>query len=210
MAAVAGAMTDGQRQIARPVTLLSVDDEPAILKALSRVVRDDGYRVLTALDGEEALRVVASELVDIVLSDMDMPGMTGLDLMVRLRRNHPAAVRLLLTGRGTLAAAVDAINEGEVYRFMTKPWDIDELREVLRQAAARAMKNRAGARGGEITGEGDRARTSRLTALERQHPGISSVNLTRGVYRVEVERLRAVLTTLDAPALSACWPAEEA
>jgi two-component system probable response regulator PhcQ len=206
MAAMADAMMGGQRPSTRPVTLLIVDDEPAILKALRRIVRDDGYKVLTALDGEEALRLVASESVDIVLSDMDMPGMTGLDLMVRLRRNHPAAVRLLLTGRGTLAAAVGAINEGEVYRFMTKPWDIDELREVLRQAAARAMKNRADVQVSEGTGE----RTTRLAALERQHPGITAVSLTRGVYRVDSGRLRAVLTSLDAPALNACWPAEEA
>ena len=128
---------------ARPITLLIVDDEEVILKALKRVIRDDGYRVLTALEAEEALRLVSSEIVDIVLSDIDMPGMSGLDLMVRLRRNYPRIVRLLLTGRATVAMAVGAINEGEVYRFMTKPWDIDELREVLRQAAARAMESRA-------------------------------------------------------------------
>lgn len=195
-------MGSGARPGARPVTLLLVDDEPAILKALQRIVRDEGYRVITALDGEEALRLVASESVDVVLSDMDMPGMSGLDLMVRLRRNHPAAVRLLLTGRGTLAAAVGAINDGEVYRFMTKPWDIDELREVLRQAAARAMKNRSDTTTSEGTGE----RTARLAALERAHPGLTSVVLTRGVYRVDAARLRACLTRLDSPALSACWP----
>jgi two-component system probable response regulator PhcQ len=204
MAEMADAMMGGARASARPVTLLIVDDEPAILKALQRIVRDDGYKVLTALDGEEALRLVAAESVDIVLSDMDMPGMSGLDLMVRLRRNHPAAVRLLLTGRGTLAAAVGAINDGEVYRFMTKPWDIDELREVLRQAAARAMKNRTDGQLGESTGE----RTARLTALERQHPGITSVTLTRGVYRVDADRLRLVVDALNAPALSACWQDE--
>ena len=198
-------MGSGRKPGARPVTLLIVDDEPAILKALQRIVRDEGYRVLTALDAEEALRLVASESVDVVLSDMDMPGMSGLDLMVRLRRNHPSAVRLLLTGRGTLAAAVGAINDGEVYRFMTKPWDIDELREVLRQAAARAMKNRGGEGHGHSAGE----RTARLAALERAHPGITSVVLTRGVYRVDTARLRGALARLESPALSACWPPDE-
>ena len=191
---------------ARPVTLLIVDDEPAILKALQRIVRDEGYKVITALDGEEALRLVASETVDVVLSDMDMPGMSGLDLMVRLRRNHPSAVRLLLTGRGTLAAAVGAINDGEVYRFMTKPWDIDELREVLRQAAARAMKNRADVQVSESAGE----RTARLASLEREHPGITQVVLTHGVYRVDAARLKVALGQMDAPLLAACWPPEEA
>jgi DNA-binding NtrC family response regulator len=206
MAEMADAMMGGSRPQARPITLLIVDDEPAIVKALHRIVRDEGYRVLTALDAEEALRLVASESVDVVLSDMDMPGMSGLDLMVRLRRNHPSAVRLLLTGRGTLAAAVGAINDGEVYRFMTKPWDIDELREVLRQAAARAMKNRADVHISERSGE----RTARLAALEREHPGITQVALNRGVYRVDPARLRATLTALASPALSACWPPEEA
>ena len=188
-----------------PITLLIVDDEPAIVKALQRIVRNEGYRVLTALGGEEALRLVAAEPVDIVLSDMDMPGMNGLDLMIRLRRNHPSAVRLLLTGRGTLAAAVGAINDGEVYRFMTKPWDIDELREVLRQAASRAMKNRGDAQIAESVGE----RTSRLAALERAHPGISAVALDRGVYQVDPARLRASLTALGSPALWACWPPDD-
>ena len=203
---MADAMMGGSRPSrARPITLLLVDDEPAILKALQRVVRDEGYKVITALDGETALRLVSSESVDVVLSDMDMPGMSGLDLMVRLRRNHPSAVRLLLTGRGTLAAAVGAINDGEVYRFMTKPWDIDELREVLRQAAARAMKNRANSRVAESAGQ----RTARLAALEREHPGITAVNLTRGVYRVDAARLRATLDTLASPSLLACWPPDE-
>jgi two-component system probable response regulator PhcQ len=205
MAEMADAMMGGSRPRSRPITLLIVDDEPAILKALQRIVRDEGYKVLTALDAEEALRLVASESVDVVLSDMDMPGMSGLDLMVRLRRNHPSTVRLLLTGRGTLAAAVGAINDGEVYRFMTKPWDIDELREVLRQAASRAMKNRADVHISESAGE----RTARLAALEREHPGITQVALNRGVYKVDAARLRATLATLASPSLSACWPPDE-
>jgi DNA-binding NtrC family response regulator len=187
---------------ARPITLLIVDDEEVILKALKRVIRDDGYRVLTALEGEEALRLVSSEMVDVVLSDIDMPGMTGVELMVRLRRNYPGIVRLLLTGRATVAMAVGAINEGEVYRFMTKPWDIDELREVLRQAAARAMESRAEE---AASGAGD-DRALRLAALERDHPGITHVTLTRGVYRMEVERLQETLRLLRSPTLTGCWP----
>jgi DNA-binding NtrC family response regulator len=189
------------RPPARPITLLLVDDEEVILKALKRVIRDDGYRVLTALEGEEALRLVSSEMVDVVLSDIDMPGMSGLDLMVRLRRNHPRVVRLLLTGRATVAMAVEAINEGEVYRFMTKPWDIDELREVLRQAAARAMTLRAQ----ESTAGAGQDRAGRLVALERDHPGITQVALARGVYRIDRERLESNLRRLGSQGLAACW-----
>jgi DNA-binding NtrC family response regulator len=182
------------------VTLLVVDDDPGIVKALQRLVRHDGYRVLTASDAEEALRVVSSEPVDIVLSDIDMPGMSGLELMVRLRRNHPGVVRLLLTGRATLAMAVEAINEGEVYRFMTKPWEVADLREVLRQAAARAVQNRK-----QQAEEGGDDRDARLAALEREHPGITQVVLSRGVYRIDAERLRETLARLGSAPLSDCW-----
>jgi two-component system probable response regulator PhcQ len=186
------------RKAARPVTLLIVDDEPVILKALRRIVRDDGYQVFTAGDGEDALRIVSSEAVDIVLSDLDMPGISGIDLMVRLRRNHPGVVRLLLTGRATVSAAVAAINDGEVFRFLTKPWDVDELREVLRQAAARVAETRAATSvGGHVE-----SRTARLLALESDHPGITQVTLNNGVYRIDPARLKATLATLQSPALS--------
>jgi DNA-binding NtrC family response regulator len=192
-------MTTGEarKAPARPVTLLIVDDEPVVLKALRRIVRDDGYRVFTARDAEEALRIVSSEAVDVVLSDIDMPGMSGLDLMIRLRRNHPRVVRLLLTGRATVATAVTAINDGEVYRFLTKPWDIDELREVLRQAAARVTDTRTAA---ASSGAGQE-RSARLLALETAHPGITQVGLSNGVYRIDLARLKSTVATLDSSVL---------
>jgi DNA-binding NtrC family response regulator len=194
-------MTTGEarKAPARPITLLIVDDEAVILKALRRIVRDDGYRVFTARDGEEALRIVSSEAVDIVLSDIDMPGMSGLDLMIRLRRNHPRVVRLLLTGRATVATAVGAINDGEVFRFLTKPWDIDELREVLRHAARRVAETRTAA----VSSGAAEDRSARLLALETAYPGITQVNLSNGVYRIDLARLQATLATLDSPALKA-------
>ena len=184
---------------ARPVTLLIVDDEPSIVKALLRVLRDEGYRVLSAYDAEEALRLVAAEPVDVVLSDIDMPGMSGLELMSRLRRNHPAVVRLVLTGRASLAHAVAAINDGEVFRFMTKPWDMDELREVLRQAAARAMQNRSR---DDLQADGAR-RAAVLDGLEREHPGLTAVALTGGMYCIDPLELRAALQRLGNAPLTA-------
>src|SRR4051794_40237682 len=136
-------------------------------------------------------------MVDVVLSDIDMPGMSGLDLMIRLRRNHPRVVRLLLTGRATVATAVTAINDGEVYRFLTKPWDIDELREVLRQAAARVTDTRTAA---ASSGAGQE-RSARLLALETAHPGITQVGLSNGVYRIDLARLKSTVATLDSSVL---------
>lgn len=188
-----------------PITLLLVDDDEGILKALQRAVRSEGYRVLTANSAPQALQIIAAEAIDMVLSDVDMPGMSGVDLMVALRKSHPSIVRLLLTGRGTLSAAMGAINQGEVYRFMTKPWGLDELREALRQAAARAMENRAEAMKAEEGSE----RAARLQMLERLHPGITSVAMVGGAYRIDVTRLRAALQTLSSAPLLACWPPGE-
>lgn len=183
---------------ARPMTLLIVDDEPVIVKALQRILRDEGYRVLAALEAEEALRIVAREPVDVVLSDIDMPGMNGLELMARLRRNYPAVVRLVLTGRASLAHAVAAINDGEVFRFMTKPWDMDELREVLRQAAARAVQNRTR---GDLQAGGER-RVALLAKLELEHPGLTSVSLSGGMYCIDPLELRAALVRLGCAPLA--------
>ena len=119
-------------------TLLLVDDEPEILDALRRTLRTEGYRLVTAASPAEARQHLASDPVDLVLSDVRMPGSSGLDLMVELKRTHPHVARVLLTGVATFESAVSAINEGAVHRFVTKPWDDAGLRESLRDALVRA------------------------------------------------------------------------
>src|SRR5512142_3026871 len=94
-------------------TVLIVDDEPEILNTLRRQLRGDGYRMLTTTSPTEALTLVASGEVD--------------ELVAAIRRDHPAVVRLLLTGDSSLESALDAINRGEVFRYLTKPWDREAL-----------------------------------------------------------------------------------
>lgn len=116
-------------------TLLAVDDEPNILAALRRLFRATGWRVLTAGHAEGALALLATEPVNAVLSDMRMPGMDGVQLLERVSQGWPGTARLLLTGQADLNSTIDAINRGRLHRYITKPWNDDELLLTLRQVA---------------------------------------------------------------------------
>ena len=116
-------------------TVLAVDDEPNILAALRRLFRTTGWRILTAGHAEEALALLATEPVNAVLSDMRMPGMDGVQLLERVSVGWPRTARLLLTGQADLASTIAAINRGRLHRYITKPWNDDELVLTLRQVA---------------------------------------------------------------------------
>ncbi|WP_395700211.1 HD domain-containing phosphohydrolase [Aquabacterium sp.] len=118
-----------------PWTVLAVDDEPNILAALRRLFRATGWRILTAAHAEEALALLAAEPVDAVLSDMRMPGMDGVQLLERVSVGWPRTARLLLTGQADLGSTIAAINRGRLHRYITKPWNDDELVLTLRQVA---------------------------------------------------------------------------
>lgn len=116
-------------------TLLAVDDEPNILAALRRLFRETGWRILTAGSAEEALALLSLEPVNAVLSDMRMPGMDGVQLLEKVRLGWPYVARLLLTGQADLGSTIAAINRGWLHRYITKPWNDDELVLTLRQVA---------------------------------------------------------------------------
>jgi len=118
-------------------TLLCVDDEPNILSSLRRLFRGKGYRVLTAESGAEGLQVLESEPVDLVISDMRMPEMDGARFLAKVRERWPDTVRLLLTGYSDIQSILDAINKGEIYRYITKPWDDNDILLVVRHALER-------------------------------------------------------------------------
>lgn len=115
-------------------TLLIVDDEETVLLPLTFLFRRDGYRVLTAASGEEALEQFAAERPAVIISDQRMPGLSGIEFLRAARDRWPDAVRILLTAFSDARTAVSAINDGHVYRYMTKPWDNDELRAVVRDS----------------------------------------------------------------------------
>ena len=103
--------------------ILCVDDEPHILSALRRLFRAQGYEILTANGGREGLALLAGREVDLIISDMRMPEMDGAQFLERARQDHPHALRILLTGYADVAQIIGAVNRGEIYRYITKPWD---------------------------------------------------------------------------------------
>jgi putative nucleotidyltransferase with HDIG domain len=118
----------------REHTVLFVDDEVNILRAVQRLLRNEPCRVLTASRGAEALELLASDAAQVVVSDQRMPEMNGVELLLAVRDRHPDAVRMMLTGYTEMNVAVEAINHGEIYRLITKPWNDEELKATLRQA----------------------------------------------------------------------------
>ena len=121
------------------IRVLFVDDDERILNALSALFRGT-YDVLTASGGTAALEMLKQHGPHVIVSDQRMPGMTGAELLREVRKEAPRTVRLLLTGYSDLAALVGAVNEGEIFRFVKKPWDNDEIRTMLAEAAAVAAK----------------------------------------------------------------------
>ncbi|MGP1680040.1 MAG: EAL domain-containing protein, partial [Burkholderiales bacterium] len=119
---------------ARTRTLLLVDDEENILSALKRLLRRDGYSLLTANSAAQGLELLASHPVDVIVSDQRMPGMSGVEFLRRVKTLHPQTVRLVLSGYTDLQAVTDAINEGAIYKFLTKPWDDGILRANIEEA----------------------------------------------------------------------------
>jgi response regulator RpfG family c-di-GMP phosphodiesterase len=118
----------------REHTVLFVDDEVNILKALQRLLRSEDMQVMCASRGSEALEILERVPAQVVVTDQRMPEMTGVDLLSHVRERYPDIVRMMLTGYTEMNIAVEAINRGEIYRLITKPWNDDELRATIRQA----------------------------------------------------------------------------
>lgn len=132
-------------------TLLVVDDEPFVLTAIERLFRDEQIKVRTAASGEEALTCLADEEVAVILTDNCMTGMSGLELLNRTKKIAPQTVRLMMTGYADLQMVLTAINEGEVYRFIVKPWHNQELITMVMEALNRYQLMRALQSSSELT-----------------------------------------------------------
>ena len=123
-------MTD----LKRKYRVLFVDDEPRVTSALKAIFRRE-YDVLIANSGADALKILEDTKVDVLVSDQRMPHMLGNELLAEVSKRHPQTMRILLTGFMDKAAIVNSINDGEVYRFINKPWRNEEMREVVADAA---------------------------------------------------------------------------
>jgi DNA-binding NtrC family response regulator len=177
----------------QPHGILVVDDEAFVAEALRRTLRREGYRLLIASSGAEALEVLEQESIDVLISDIDMPEMSGLELLAIVRKRWPAVVRIVLTGGVSLETAVTAINEGEVHRYLTKPWNNEHLVETVRATVARLHELRAPAREEAMS----RAQELLRRELAEAWPEILDVTREDGRYVVDDERLGNVLRGFD-------------
>lgn len=129
-----GHQANADPEQASPLTILLVDDEPNVLRSLRRLFRRDGYRILTAENADDAFELLAEHQVQVIISDQRMRHMNGTELLNHVKSMYPDIIRIVLSGYMDLASVTSAINEGQIYKFLTKPWDDEELRQVVRDA----------------------------------------------------------------------------
>ena len=146
-----------------PSTLLFVDDEPSILSSLQRLFRPKGYKILTAESGEAGLAILDAQPVDLVISDMRMPRMDGAQFLEKVREKAPETMRLLLTGYADVTSTINAINKGEIYRHVSKPWDDNEIVLIVKKA----LEHKA------LRGENQRL----LALTQRQNDELKDLNV---------------------------------
>jgi DNA-binding NtrC family response regulator len=172
---------------------LFVDDEPHVLAALRDALHGK-LEILTATSGPAALEIVRSRQLDAIVSDENMPGMRGAELLAAVRRIQPGAVRIMLTGAPTLDGAIAAINESEVHRFLTKPCHAVEVFQAIQHG----LQLRLLARGTARLLRKTRHQQAQLAALEARMPGITQVVSDHGAVVVEEDgEVAALLRELE-------------
>lgn len=179
--------------------ILAVDDDPDILTALRRALAPLGVQLILTEDPTEVLAILGEQQISLLISDIDMPQMTGLELMAQVRIAHPDCVRMLLTGRATFDSALTAINEGEVHRYLNKPFEPAELRKLVQEALARSADLARDSRAG-VAAERKR---QLFEQLEAEHPGLTRFSRDQeGAYLVSASRAAKAEKVLRRPASS--------
>jgi response regulator RpfG family c-di-GMP phosphodiesterase len=186
---LAGPDTDAQA--APPFTVLCVDDEPNILSSLQRALRSPRLRVFSAGGGEEALQLLAYQAVDLVISDMRMPGMDGAQLLEQVRQHWPATVRILLTGHADHSSTVAAVNRGGIFRYLSKPWDTMELRDTVDQVMALLALQREHDRLAQLTQQ-QNAELQALNDQLEQRVAARTAELEKANVRQHVSYLQSI------------------
>lgn len=179
--------------------VICVDDDEAMLGTVVRCLKREQIEIRSTLSASQALAWISADEVAVLVSDYDMPEMTGAQLAGHARRVRPETVRILLTGQRTLETAIDGINQGEIFRFLNKPFDNEQLRAAVNSAVVRNREL--------LAMSGDRERRLRRealrTALEAEYPGISTVARTLGEpYEVTADPWGEA-ASLDMPGLTA-------
>jgi len=158
--------------------VLVVDDEKVVLAALRETLRLEGYEVFAVEDPIEALRLLGANLFSVILTDQQMPALTGLEFLAQAKAVQPNATRILITAVLSLGTVIDAINKGEVYRFIVKPWLREELLVTVKNAAQRyELICRNAALHAEALALNERL-ASQLKQLEAQNHRLDALNQT--------------------------------
>jgi two-component system probable response regulator PhcQ len=153
--------------------LLLVDDEPNLTSALVRSLDRTQFQIFTADSAQQGLMILAGNDIDVVVSDERMPGMTGSQFLAEVRKQWPNTIRMILSGQADLEAAVRAINEGEVYRFLLKPCHPKELQMTILQGL---QHKKLVAQSRRLLQEHQKQQNL-LEALEKDNPGITKIEL---------------------------------
>lgn len=151
--------------------ILLVDDESNVLSALKRALFDEPLEIASVTSAEEALDVLKTDTFKVVVSDERMLGMQGSEFLAQVKELHPHTVRIMLTGHATLEAAMKAVNEGEIYRFFSKPWDDQSLKFAIRSAIEKYDLEAENRRLLATV----REQSLEIKVLEKRYPGISRV-----------------------------------
>ena len=186
-------------------TILIVDDEPVVLNALKFTLEREGFHVVACTSPLKALAILAERDFSVIISDQRMPEMMGLDFLIESRRLRPQASRILITAVLALPTIVDAINKGEIFRFVAKPWLREELVATVRNAVQRhdlVTKNEALlAETQRLNGqlrEANGALEAKVTELEQQRQRLDAANHDLATsYENSLELCRRILTTYD-------------
>ena len=182
---------------ASAATILCVDDEPNILASLRRLFRKESFRVLCADSAAAGVAVLEQEQVDIVISDMQMPQMNGTEFLECVRRRWPDTLRLLLTGHADVESTISAINRGEIYRYITKPWNESALLLVIRDALARQQLEREKLRLEALTRQQNEAlRDLNATLEQRVRDRTAELSSAQNSLEASHERLKTNFLTL--------------
>jgi response regulator RpfG family c-di-GMP phosphodiesterase len=115
-------------------TVLFVDDEENILRSLKRLLRKEGYRILTATCGADGLEMLKEHDVHLVVTDQRMPGMSGTEFLAKVKENYPEVIRIVLSGYTEVDSITESINKGHIYKFMLKPWNDQNVKLEIKQA----------------------------------------------------------------------------
>lgn len=160
--------------------IVIIDDEINILKSIQRVLRHEPWEILTYNDPQEAIRELSGRLdIDVIISDYRMPQMNGVELLQALKEQCPDSIRMILSGQVDMEAVLNAINKAEVYRFIMKPWNDDDLIITIKNAIAHNLLIKDNKRLAETVRTQHKEinrHVAELKRLERESPGITQVD----------------------------------